>query len=33
MLVGGFAGTEVKISGKEDLILNENEILAVIDGK
>ena len=33
VLFGGFAGSEVKIAGKEYLILNENEILAVIDGK
>lgn len=30
VLFGGFAGTEVKLNGKEYLILNENEILAVI---
>ena len=33
VLFGGFAGSEVKLNGKEYLILNENEILAVIDGK
>jgi chaperonin GroES len=33
VLFGGFAGSEVKISGKEYLILSESEILAVIDGK
>ncbi len=30
VLFGGFAGTEVKIEGKEYLILGESEILAVI---
>ncbi|MFN3484832.1 MAG: co-chaperone GroES, partial [Planctomycetota bacterium] len=30
VLFGGFAGTEVKLNGKEYLILSENEILAVI---
>lgn len=30
VLFGGFAGTEVEIDGKEYLILNENEILAII---
>lgn len=30
VLFGGFAGTEVKINGKEYLILNENEILAIV---
>jgi chaperonin GroES len=33
VLFGGFAGSEVKLNGKEYLILNENEILAVIEGK
>lgn len=31
VLFGGFAGTEVKINGREYLILSESEILAVID--
>ena len=30
ILFGGFAGTEVKLDGKEYLILSESEILAVI---
>jgi chaperonin GroES len=30
VLFGGFAGTEVKLNGKEYLILSENEILAVV---
>lgn len=30
VLFGGFAGTEVKLDGKELLILSESEILAVI---
>jgi len=30
VLFGGFAGSEVKLNGKEYLILSENEILAVI---
>ena len=33
VLFGGFAGSEVKLNGKEYLILNENEVLAVIEGK
>ena len=33
VLFGGFAGSEVKIGGKELLILSESEILAVIEGK
>jgi chaperonin GroES len=31
VLFGGYAGSEVKIDGKELLILSENEILAVIE--
>jgi len=31
VLFGGFAGTEVKIDGKEYLVLSESEILAVIE--
>jgi chaperonin GroES len=31
VLFGGFAGTEVKLDGKEYLVMNENEILAVIN--
>jgi chaperonin GroES len=30
VLFGGFAGTEIKVDGKELLILSESEILAVI---
>ena len=30
ILFGGYAGTEVKLDGKEYLILAENEILAVL---
>ena len=30
MLFGGFSGSEVKLDGKELLILSESEILAVI---
>lgn len=30
VLFGGFAGTEVKLEGKEYLVLGESEILAVI---
>ncbi|HEV3026704.1 MAG TPA: co-chaperone GroES [Planctomycetota bacterium] len=30
VLFGGFAGSEVKLDGKEYLIVNESEILAVI---
>src|SRR5258706_14726236 len=33
VLFGGYAGSEVKLDGKEYLILSENEILAVIGGK
>lgn len=33
VLFGGFAGSEVKLDGKEYLILSESEILAVITGK
>jgi chaperonin GroES len=31
VLFGSFAGTEVKIEGKEYLILSESEILAIIE--
>lgn len=31
VLFGGYAGSEVKLEGKELLILSENEILAVIE--
>lgn len=31
VLFGGYAGSEVKLDGKELLILSENEILAVIE--
>ncbi len=31
VLFGGYAGSEVKIDGKELLILSENEILAIIE--
>ncbi len=31
VLFGGFAGSEVKIDGKEYLILNESEILAIVN--
>src|SRR5687767_12479295 len=31
VLLGGYAGSEVKLEGKELLILSENEILAVIE--
>jgi len=30
VLFGGYAGSEVKLDGKDYLIVNENEILAVI---
>jgi chaperonin GroES len=30
VLFGGYAGSEVKVDGKDYLILSENEILAVI---
>ena len=30
VLFGGYAGTEIKVDGKEYLILSENEIFAVI---
>jgi chaperonin GroES len=30
VLFGGYAGSEVKVNGKEYLIVNESEILAVI---
>ncbi len=30
ILFGGYAGTEIKVDNKEYLILNENEILAVL---
>lgn len=33
VLFGSFAGSEVKMDGKEYLIMGENEILAVIEGK
>jgi chaperonin GroES len=33
VLFGGFAGTEVKLEGKEYLVLGESEILAVIANK
>jgi chaperonin GroES len=35
VLFGAYAGTEVKIDGKEYLVLNESEVLAVVesDGK
>lgn len=31
VLFGGFSGSEVKLDGKEYLVLNENEILAVLN--
>lgn len=31
ILFGGFAGSEIKLNGKEYLILSENEILAVLN--
>lgn len=33
ILFGSYAGTEVKINGKEYLILSESEVLAIIDEK
>lgn len=33
ILFGSYAGTSVKSGGKEYLILQESEILAVVDGK
>jgi len=30
VLFGGFAGSEIRLNGKEYLILNENEVLAVL---
>ena len=32
VLFGGYAGSEVKIEGKEYVIMSENEIFAVISG-
>ena len=31
VLFGSYAGTEVKVNGKEFLVVSENEILAVLD--
>lgn len=31
VLFGEFAGSEIKLDGKEYLVLNENEVLAVLD--
>jgi len=31
VLFGGYAGSEVKVEGKEFLILSENEILAIVE--
>ena len=33
MLYGKFAGTEVRIDGKDMLIVKESDIFAVIEGK